>query len=77
VRLLWEQEVQGSNPCTPTNQRKSIMEYKVINATYDEFHKQVAILISEGWVPQGGVSVIREYLTIPTTYYFQAFIKNG
>jgi hypothetical protein len=53
------------------------MEYKVINATYDEFHKQVAILISEGWVPQGGVSVMREYLTIPTTYYFQAFIKNG
>ncbi|MFY8211693.1 MAG: hypothetical protein ACOVLB_03340 [Candidatus Nanopelagicus sp.] len=53
------------------------MQYKVINATYEEFHKQVATLISEGWQPQGGVSVIREYLTIPTTYYFQAFIKHG
>jgi hypothetical protein len=52
------------------------MEYKVINATYEEFHKQVATLISEGWVPQGGVSVIREYITVPTTYYFQAFVKN-
>ena len=52
-----------------------VKEYKVINATYEEFHKQVAELLKEGWQPQGGVSVIREYLTVPTTYYFQAFIK--
>jgi hypothetical protein len=52
-----------------------ITEYKVINASYDEFHKVVAKLLSEGWQPQGGVSVIREYITVPTTYYFQAFIR--
>ena len=52
-----------------------VNEYKVINATYEEFHKQVAELLKEGWQPQGGVSVIREYFTVPTTYYFQAFIK--
>lgn len=53
-----------------------ITEYKVINATHDEFHKQVAILLSEGWQPQGGVSVIRSWYTPdPTTYYFQAFVR--
>ena len=52
-----------------------ITEYKVINASYDEFHKLVAELLSEGWQPQGGVSVIREYFTVPTTYYFQAFVR--
>jgi hypothetical protein len=52
-----------------------IKEYKVINATYDEFHKQVAMLLGEGWQPQGGISVIREYITVPTTYYFQAFVR--
>jgi hypothetical protein len=52
-----------------------ITEYKVINASYDEFHKLVAQLLSEGWQPQGGVSVIREYFTVPTTYYFQAFVR--
>ena len=52
-----------------------VKEYKVINASYDEFHKVVAQLLSEGWQPQGGVSVIREYVTVPTTYYFQAFVR--
>jgi hypothetical protein len=52
-----------------------VTEYKVINATYDEFHTQVAALLSEGWQPQGGVSIIREYITTPTTYYFQAFVR--
>ena len=52
-----------------------VKEYKVINASYEEFHKQVAILLVEGWQPQGGVSVIREYITVPTTYYFQAFVR--
>lgn len=52
-----------------------VNEYRVINATYDEFHRQVAELIAQGWQPQGGVSVIREYLTVPTTYYFQAFVR--
>ena len=53
-----------------------IKEYKVINATYDEFHKQVAMLLSEGWQPQGGVSVLRSWYTPdPTTYYFQAFVR--
>lgn len=53
-----------------------VTEYKVINATYEEFHKQVAELLSEGWQPQGGVSVVRNWYSInPTTYYFQAFIR--
>jgi len=53
-----------------------IAEYKVINATYDEFHKQVAQLLSEGWQPQGGVSVVRSWYALnPTTYYFQAFVR--
>jgi len=52
-----------------------IKEYKVINATHDEFHKCVAMLLGEGWQPQGGISVIREYITVPTTYYFQAFVR--
>ena len=53
-----------------------ITEYKVINATYEEFHKQVAELLSAGWQPQGGVSVLRSwYAADPTTYYFQAFVK--
>ena len=29
--------------------KNMITEYKVINASYDEFHKQVAQLLSEGW----------------------------
>ena len=52
-----------------------VTEYKVINASYDEFHKQVAMLLGEGWQLQGGICVIREYVTVPTTYYFQAFIR--
>lgn len=52
------------------------MEYKVINATHDEFHRMAMELIKEGWQPQGGVSVIREYLTVPTTYYFQAWTRS-
>ena len=53
-----------------------ISEYKVINATHDEFHKQVVDLLSQGWQPQGGVSVIRSwYTSVPTTYYFQAFVR--
>jgi hypothetical protein len=52
-----------------------ISEYKVINATHDEFHLQVALLIKAGWQPLGGVAIIREYLTQPTTYYFQAFVR--
>jgi hypothetical protein len=53
------------------------MEYKVSNASYDEFHKMTMELIKEGWLPQGGVSVIREYLTQPTTYYFQAWTRTN
>jgi hypothetical protein len=52
-----------------------VKEYKVINATHDEFHKCVAELLVEGWQPQGGICVIREYITVPTTYYFQAFVR--
>jgi hypothetical protein len=52
-----------------------LTEYQVINATHDEFHQQTRVLIAEGWQPQGGVAVIREYLTVPTTYYFQAFVR--
>jgi len=52
-----------------------ITEYRVINASYDEFHRMVAKMIADGWQPQGGVSVIREYITQPTTYYFQAFVR--
>lgn len=52
-----------------------VREYKVINATYDEFHFQVALSLAEGWQPQGGVAIVREYLTVPTTYYFQAFVR--
>lgn len=52
-----------------------VREYQVINATYDEFHHRVAELIAEGWQPQGGVAIVREYLTVPTTYYFQAFVR--
>jgi len=52
-----------------------LTEYQVINATHDEFHRQVAKLLVEGWQPQGGVSIIREYLTVGTTYYFQAFVR--
>ena len=40
-----------------------VREYKVINATYDEFHFQVALSLAEGWQPQGGVAIVREYLT--------------
>jgi len=53
-----------------------VTQYQVINATFDEFHRQVAVLLSAGWQPQGGVSVIRNwYSLVPTTYYFQAFVK--
>jgi hypothetical protein len=52
-----------------------IKEYRVINATHDEFHRIVAEMIYLGWQPQGGVSIIREYITQPTTYYFQAFVR--
>jgi hypothetical protein len=53
-----------------------ITEYQVINATYDEFHRQVKELLTQGWQPQGGVSVVRSWYTItPTTYYFQAFVR--
>ena len=52
-----------------------IQEYRVINATYDEFHRMVADMIANGWQPLGGVAIIREYLTQPTTYYFQAFVR--
>jgi hypothetical protein len=52
-----------------------ITEYKVVNATHDEFCKLVSNLLADGWQPQGGVSIIREYLTVPTTYYFQAFVR--
>lgn len=52
-----------------------IREYQVINATDVEFHQQVAELLAEGWQPQGGVAIVREYITQPTTYYFQAFVR--
>ena len=67
-------ERDGSSPSWGT--KFMIKEYKVINATHEEFHKQVAILLSEGWQPQGGVSVVRNWYTPdPTTYYFQAFVR--
>jgi hypothetical protein len=53
-----------------------MIQYKVINATHDEFHRMAGELIKEGWLPQGGVAIIREYLTTPTTYYFQAWIRT-
>jgi hypothetical protein len=53
------------------------MEYKVINATHDEFHRMAMELIELGWRPQGGVAIIREYLTVPTTYYFQAWCRTN
>jgi len=53
-----------------------ITEYKVVNGSYDAFHHEVAVLLSEGWKPQGGVSVERNwYSENPTTYYFQAFVR--
>ena len=52
-----------------------ITEYKVINAVHKDFQEMVAQLLAEGWQPQGGVCVIREYITAPTTYYFQAFVR--
>lgn len=52
-----------------------ITEYQVINATYDDFHRQVAELLADNWQPRGGVSIVREYLTVSTTYYFQAFVR--
>lgn len=52
-----------------------VTEYIVVNATYDEFHRKVAELIAQGWQPQGGVAIIREYITVPTTYYFQALVR--
>ena len=54
-----------------------MIEYKVINGSYDAFHQEVATMLAAGWLPQGGISVIREYITVPTTYYFQAFIKDN
>ena len=64
----------GSSPSWGT--KDMITEYKVINATYDEFHKEVAKLLSDGWQPQGGVSVVRSWYALnPTTYYFQAFVR--
>lgn len=64
----------GSSPTWST--KVMITEYKVINASYDEFHKLVAELLSEGWQPQGGVSVVRSWYALnPTTYYFQAFVR--
>ena len=52
-----------------------VREYRVINATHDAFHQMVMELLADGWQPQGGVAIIREYLTVPTTYYFQAFVR--
>jgi len=52
-----------------------ITEYYVVNATDVEFHRQVAELLAAGWQPQGGVTIVREYITQPTTYYFQAFVR--
>lgn len=52
-----------------------IREYRVVNAMHDEFHQMVMELLADGWQPQGGVAIIREYLTVPTTYYFQAFVR--
>lgn len=52
-----------------------ITEYKVVNAVHKEFTDMVEQLLAQGWQPQGGVCVIREYLTVPTTYYFQAFVR--
>jgi hypothetical protein len=52
-----------------------ITEYKVVNATHNEFTNMVEQLLAQGWQPQGGVSIVREYLTVPTTYYFQAFVR--
>ena len=54
-----------------------MMEYKVINATYAEFHLLAAEMIRDGWTPQGGVAIVREYLTAPTTYYFQAWTRTS
>lgn len=72
--MLFRAGNRGSNPRRDT--KDMITEYKVINATYEEFHKEVAKLLSEGWQPQGGVSVVRSWYALnPTTYYFQAFVR--
>jgi len=42
-----------------------MIQYKVINATHDEFHRMADELIKEGWLPQVGVAIVREYLTTP------------
>lgn len=54
-----------------------ITEYRVINATYDEFHRIVDSMLADEWQPQGGVAIVREYSTQPTTYYFQAFVRSS
>ena len=64
-----------TNKFDVTDKYRAVTEYKVINASYEEFNKQVSDALDEGWQPQGGVSIIREYVTIPTTYYFQAFVR--
>lgn len=50
-----------------------ITEYQVINAVYPEFLDKTALALTQGWQPQGGVSIVREN---QTTYYFQAFVKS-
>ena len=53
-----------------------VKEYKVVNASYAAFHDAVAELLREGWQPQGGVCVLRNWhAPDPTTYYFQAFVR--
>jgi hypothetical protein len=46
------------------------MEYKVVAEVYiSELHETVSLLISKGYIPQGGVSY-------GSGYYIQAMIKT-
>lgn len=50
------------------------MEYIVVTATeVGKFIEDVNFLISDGWEPQGGVSLVTDHTTIG---YFQAMIKR-
>ena len=53
------------------------MKYKIVRAdSASEMEEAVNTLISEGWIPCGGVSVHRDgYIGIGKVYY-QALIKS-
>lgn len=56
------------------------MEYKIINASdIMQMEKTVAMRIADGWMPQGGISVISEkegMLGIEKRIFFQAMVRH-